>query len=151
MGSGQPKKQEVVGDPKTELDGLADGLPKCWPAEKADDALGYLRRITEAVEKMSESAARRAREWLDPDDVAAEIKVSRDTACRLIGSNAIRSKKIVTPQGSGKRSPIRVSREWLDDYMNNVDATGTGHDPVAKSHRRRRRGADTDGETDYFA
>ncbi len=106
-------------------------------------------RIAEALETMSESAARRSREWLDPDDVATEIKVSRDTACRLIGSKAIRSKKIVTPQGSGRRSPIRVSREWLDDYMNNIDATDTGHGPVSES--RRRGGASPDDEIDCFA
>ncbi len=151
MGKEQSKKRGVASDPKILASGLADGLSMFGRAEKADDALGYLRRITEAVEKMSESAARQSQEWLDPDDVAAEIKVSRDTAHRLIASKAIRSKKIVTPQGSGRRSPIRVSREWLDDYMNNVDATGTGHDPVSKPCRRRRRhAADSDGETDYF-
>ncbi len=149
MGNDQPKKRGVTSDPNMVASGLADALAMFGSAEKADGALGCLRRIADALEAMNESAIRRAREWLDPDEVAAEIKVSRDTACRLIGSNAIRPKKIVTPQGSGRRSPIRVSREWLDDYMNNGDVTDTGHDPVSES--RRRRGASPDDEIDYFA
>lgn len=44
----------------------------------------------------------------------------------------------------------RQSREWLNDYMNNVDATDTERDPVPKP-RRRWRGADPNDETDYFA
>ena len=151
MGNERAKKRGVDSDPKTLPDGLADGLSKCWPTEKADDALGYLRRIAEALEKMNESAARQSREWLDLDDVAAEMKVSRDTACRLIASGAIRSKKIVTPQGNGSRALVRVSRKWFDEYMNDVETTRTGHESASKPRRCRRRDADSNGETDYFA
>ncbi len=151
MGNERPKKRGVASDPKTVPDGLADGLSKCWPAEKVDEALDYWRRIAEALETMNESAARQSQEWLDPDDVAAEMKVSHDTACRLIASGAIRSKKIVTPQGNGSRALVRVSRKSLNDYMNDVETTRTGHDSVSKPRRRRRRDADSDGETDYFA
>jgi len=151
MGSERAKKRRVASDPKTVPDGLADGLSKCWPAEKVDEALGYWRRIAEALETINESAARQSREWLDPDDVAAEMKVSRDTACRLIASGAIRSKKIVTPQGNGSRALVRVSRKWFDEYMNDVETTRAGHDTVSKPRRHRHRDADSSGETDYFS
>ena len=90
MGIERSKKRGVDGDSKTVPNGLADGLSKCWPAEKVDEGLGYWRRIAETLETMNESAARQSQEWLDPDDVAAEMKVSHDTACRLIASGAIR-------------------------------------------------------------
>lgn len=151
MGNERSKKREVDGDPKTVPDGLADGLSKCWPAEKADEALGCWRRIAEALETMNESAARQSQEWLDTDDLASEMKVSRDTACRLIASGAIRLKKIVTPQSSGSRAIVRVSWKWFNEYMNDVETTRTGHDSVSKPRRRRRRDADSNGETDYFA
>ncbi len=151
MGNERAKKRRVDDEPKTAPDGLADGLSKCWPAEKVDEALGYWRRIAQALETMNESAARQSREWLDPDDLAAEMKVSRDTACRLIASGAIRSKKIVTSQGNGSRALVRVSRKWFDDYMNDVGTTGAGQDSVSKPRRRRRRDADPNGETDFFA
>lgn len=151
MENERPKKRRVDGDPKAVRDGLADGLSKCWPAEKVDEALGYWRRIAEALETRNESAARQSREWLDPDDVATEMKVSHGTACRLISSGVIRSKKIVTPQGNGSRALVRVNRKWFDEYMKDVEATRAGHDSVSKPRRRRRRDADSDGETDYFA
>ncbi|MCH9035390.1 MAG: hypothetical protein IID42_12955 [Planctomycetes bacterium] len=151
MGNERAKKRGVDGDPKTVPDGLADGLSKCWPAEKADEALGYLRRIAEALETMNESAARQSQEWLDPDDVAAEMKVSRDTACRIIDSGEMRSKRIVTPKSNGSRALVRVSRKWFNDYMNDVETTRAGHDSKSKPRRRRRRDADSNGETDYFS
>ncbi len=151
MGNERAKKRGVDGDPKTMPDGLADGLSKCWPAGKVNEALGYWRRISEALETTNESAARQSREWLDPDDVAAEMKVSHDMACRLIASGAIRSKKMITPQGSGSRALVRVSRKWFDDDMNDVETTRAGHDTVSKPRRRRRRDADSNGETDYFS
>jgi len=149
MGKERAKKRRGDCDSKTLPDGLADGLSKCCPAEKADDALRYLRRIAEALDTMNESAARQSREWLDPDDVAAEMKVSHDTACRLIASGAIRSKKIITPQGNGSRALVRVSRKWFDEYMNDVETTRAGNESVSKP--RRRRDADQNGETDFFA
>lgn len=151
MGKERAKKRRVDGDPKTVPDGLADGLAKCWPAEKVDEALVYWRRIAEALETMNESAARQSREWLDLDDVAAEMKVSRDTACRIIDSGEMRSKRIVTPKSNGSRALVRVSRKWFNDYMNDVEATGAGRDSVSKPRRRRRRDADSNGETEYFS
>lgn len=123
----------------------AKGLASC----ECPQTINCLRRIAEAIEAIAEDVARRSREWLDPADVAEEIRVSSDTVKRLMDEGRLRYKCIRTRQGSGKRGLRRVKRAWLDEYMNKSEAAAVRPAVSPTPGRRKHRTTDLE-EVDYI-
>jgi hypothetical protein len=117
------------------------------PQEQLAEGLRNLGRIADALETIAEAVTRRSREYLDPDDVAREMKVSPDTARRLMVSGDIRSARVSTNHGTGKRAMFRTKREWVEEYVaRNGQAQPAGR-PAPRPRRRQQNGGP--GEIDF--
>lgn len=76
-----------------------------------------LERIDQLLHALQNSSAQPISEWLTVAEVAAELRVSRDTVERLIATRKIRFTEIVTGEGVGLRHRYRIRREWVANFL----------------------------------
>ncbi|NLX15226.1 MAG: helix-turn-helix domain-containing protein [Phycisphaerales bacterium] len=108
-----------------------DNLNK--PTELRD----VLEQIEEHLAALRAGRTSPQQEWLTVTEVADELKVSRDTIERLIGSGQMKAASIETPKGRGKRSRYRVRRDWMEDFM--LSKANSAPTTPRQNHRRRPR------------
>lgn len=56
-------------------------------------------------------------DWLTIDDVAAELKLSRDSVERLIACGRLKAAEVTGAAGRGRRRRFRVHRDWVGDFL----------------------------------
>ena len=107
------------------------------------EVVRLLEQIEEHLAAMRTERMRPPEVWLTVEEVAQELKLSRDTVERLIGSADLRAASIETPRGQGQKSRYRVRREWLDEFMQSKTQPETRRS-IGASPRKRRIRADPD-------
>ena len=85
--------------------------------KNATELRDVLEQIEEHLAALRTGRTSPQQEWLTVTEVADELKGSRDTIERLIGSGQMKAASIETPKGRGKRSRYRVRRDWMEDFM----------------------------------
>lgn len=102
-----------------------------------------LERIEEHLSSMRSDQVKSPHDWLTIEEVAEELRLSRDSIERLVGSGQIKAAAIDTPRGKGRRSRFRIRREWINEFM---QTRVRGSTPAARSmpHRQRRSRTDHD-------
>ena len=103
----------------------------------ATDVRELLEQIEEHLAALRAGRTSPEKEWLTITEVADELKVSRDTIERLIGSGQMKAASIETPKGRGKRSRYRVRRDWMEDFM--LSKTKSEQRTPRQNHCRRPR------------
>ena len=105
-------------------------------------------RLAEALERLEEQLSSRRsdqvkspHDWLTIEEVAEELRLSRDSIERLVGSGQMKAAAIDTPRGKGRRSRIRNRREWIDEFMQT--RVRPSAPPVRSMPHRRRRKRDS--------
>jgi excisionase family DNA binding protein len=102
-----------------------------------------LERIEEHLSSMRNERAKPIQDWLTIEEVAEELRLSRDSIERLVGSGQMKAAAIDTPRGKGRRSRFRIRREWIEEFMQT--RVRPPAPPVHSiPHRRRRSGTDHD-------
>lgn len=84
-----------------------------------EQMLDVLRRIEAYLAALNDVQPPTPREWLTVSEVAKELRVSRDTIERLIGSGQLRATCVRTSNGRGRRNRYRIHRDWLNEYLLN--------------------------------
>ncbi|MBN1509897.1 MAG: helix-turn-helix domain-containing protein, partial [Sedimentisphaerales bacterium] len=76
-----------------------------------------LERLEEHLSSMRSDQVKSPHDWLTIEEVAEELRLSRDSIERLVGSGQMKSAIIDTPRGKGQRTCFRIRREWIDEFM----------------------------------
>ena len=76
-----------------------------------------LQRIEQHLAAMREAQRTSTREWLTVQDVADELRVSRDTIERLVASGQLKAAELRTLAGLGRRRRYRIRREWVEEFL----------------------------------
>jgi excisionase family DNA binding protein len=97
-----------------------------------------LQKIEEHLAALRDGYAKASRDWLTVQEAADELRVSRDTIERLIGSGKLRAAEVATRMGTGLRHRYRIRREWLDEYL--LASTGPA-EPLTNHSRLKRQGS----------
>ncbi|HSA29792.1 MAG TPA: excisionase family DNA-binding protein [Phycisphaerae bacterium] len=107
----------------------------------ASSLVRVLEQIEEHLAALRTNRPAWHNEWLTVEEAARQMKLSRDTIERLIGSGQLKAAAIDTPRGKGRRRRFRIQREWVDEFMRARVGSSV---PIVHSLSRRRRRARTD-------
>lgn len=102
------------------------------------DMAETLHRIEAHLAGIRDGAPTLLRQWLTVQEVANELRVSRDTVERLIGSGRLKAAELRTPSSRGQRHRYRIRREWVEEFLLRNVKQGE-----AAEHRSTRRRRDT--------
>jgi excisionase family DNA binding protein len=83
----------------------------------SQEVLRVLRQIEEHLAALRNGAHNAASQWLTIDEVAKELRLSRDTVERLIAVGKLRAAEVSTSAGQGARHRYRVRRDWIDEFL----------------------------------
>ena len=110
-----------------------------------DDAnagvVSALERIEHLLEAIRTASAQPPREWLTIQEVADELRVSRDTIERLVLSGRLKATEINTGNGAGVRHRFRIRRDWINDYLKTSIVDNVS---VTQPHRKKQNKTDID-------
>ncbi len=83
-----------------------------------EDLLHVLQQIEAhlAALRMGTTSARA--DWLTVDEVARELKLSRDSVERLIACGRLQAAEVTGIGGRGRRRRFRMHRDWVDAFLN---------------------------------
>jgi excisionase family DNA binding protein len=101
----------------------------------SDEVLRVLRQIEEHLAALRNGAHSAASQWLTIDEVAEELRLSRDTIERLVAAGKLRAAEVTTRAGRGARRRYRVRRDWIDAFLAN--SAHPSHIPVRENRRPR--------------
>jgi excisionase family DNA binding protein len=97
------------------------------------EMLRVLRQIEEHLAALRNGAHNAASQWLTIDEVAEELRLSRDTIERLIMAGKLRAVEVSTSAGRGARRRYRVRRDWIGAFLS---ASVRPPQKPAREHRR---------------
>ena len=110
----------------------------------SNEVLHVLRKIEEHLAALRSDADGTADEWLTLDEVAEELRVSRDTIERMIAAGKLRAAEVSTSAGGGARRRYRVRRAWIDASLAGLAR------PPEKTGRARRRSRTPRTDVDFI-
>lgn len=56
-------------------------------------------------------------DWLTIDEVASELKLSRDSVERLIAAGRLKAAEVTGAAGRGRRRRFRIHRDWVEQFL----------------------------------
>lgn len=98
------------------------------------DVVSALERIEHLLNSIRIASVQPPREWLTIQEVADELRVSRDTIERLVLSGRLKATEISTGNGAGLRHRFRIRRDWINDFL----TTGIVDNALMTQPRRKR-------------
>jgi excisionase family DNA binding protein len=97
------------------------------------EVLRVLLRIEEHLAALRNGAHAATSQWLTIDEVAEELRLSRETVERLIAAGRLRAAELTTQAGRGVRRRHRIRRDWMEAFL--IESA----QPSQKSARKCRR------------
>ncbi|TWT45869.1 Helix-turn-helix domain protein [Phycisphaerae bacterium RAS1] len=81
------------------------------------DLLHVLQQIECHLAALRHGAAAPRPDWMTVEEVANELRLSRDSVERLIACGRLQAAEVTGVAGRGRRRRFRVRREWIDDFL----------------------------------
>lgn len=97
------------------------------------DLLHVLLQIEAHLAALRQGAAGPRPDWMTVDEVANELRLSRDSVERLIACGRLQAAEVTGVAGRGRRRRYRVRREWIDDFLK----ASIRHHATHRTSRRR--------------
>lgn len=94
-----------------------NGFPQNQPSQA--DMLQVLQQIEAHLAALRHGAAPPRQNWLTVEEVAQELRLSRDSIERLIAVGRLQAAEVTGVAGRGRRRRYRICREWIDDFLTN--------------------------------
>lgn len=81
------------------------------------EVLQVLQQIEAHLAALRQGAAAVRPEWLTVEEVAKELRLSRDSVERLIACGRLQAAEVTGVPGRGHRRRYRVLREWIELFL----------------------------------
>lgn len=81
------------------------------------DLLQVLQQIEAHLAALRQGVAAPRPDWMTVEEVAKELRLSRDSVERLIAGGRLQAAEVTGIPGRGRRRRLRVRREWIDDFL----------------------------------
>lgn len=104
-----------------------------------EDLLQVLQQIEAHLAALRAGTTSARPDWLTVDDVAGELKLSRDSVERLIACGRLQAAEVTGVAGRGRRRRFRIHRDWVDAFLK----SSIRPHPPAPTPRRSRASSDT--------
>ncbi len=95
------------------------------------ELLRVLQQIEAHLAAIRHAAPPPDRRWFTVEEVAKELRLSRDTVERLIAAGKLRAAELTTQAGRGVRHRYRVRRDWVDAFL--ADSVRPPQKPVREN------------------
>lgn len=82
-----------------------------------EDLLQVLQQIEGHLAALRAGTASARPDWLTVDEVAGELKLSRDSVERLIACGRLQAAEVTGVSGRGRRRRVRIHRDWVDAFL----------------------------------
>lgn len=81
------------------------------------EMLHVLQQIEAHLAALRHGSAAPRPDWMTVEEVASELRLSRDSVERLIACGRLQAAEVTGVAGRGRRRRFRVRREWIDDFL----------------------------------
>lgn len=82
-----------------------------------EDLLHVLQQIEAHLAALRSGTVSARPDWLTVDEVARELKLSRDSVERLIAVGRLRAAEVTGVPGRGRRRRLRIHRDWVAEFL----------------------------------
>ncbi|MGE0480481.1 MAG: excisionase family DNA-binding protein [Phycisphaerae bacterium] len=82
-----------------------------------EDLLQVLQQIEAHLAALRAGTTSARPDWLTVDEVASELKLSRDSVERLIACGRLQAAEVTGVAGRGRRRRFRIHRDWVDAFL----------------------------------